>query len=227
MAKKPLSEALQRLLSRLDGSYPDGGFILIGMPSTTEEADVTVVSNLDPDVDLPADVRPCHRRPRRGRRGRGRRRAAGAQAGAYKAAPCTDAQEGCRASTKREERQMSSIDHPPHYGGSENPYETIKVLEAWMTRDEMIGFCKGNALKYLSRHREKGGLQRPREVSLVQPLHGRVPAGRRREADPPRRAGEAQELKGAMTAKDAERAGQAAVSKKHERRLKESELLTR
>ena len=53
---------------------------------------------------------------------------------------------------------MSSIDHPQHYGGSENPYETIKVLEAWMTRDEMIGFCKGNALKYLSRHREKGGL---------------------------------------------------------------------
>ena len=53
---------------------------------------------------------------------------------------------------------MSSIDHPQHYGGSENPYETIKVLEAWMTRDEMIGFCKGNALKYLSRHRQKGGL---------------------------------------------------------------------
>ena len=48
MAKKPLSEALQRLLSRLDGSYPDGGFILIGMPTATEEADVTVVSNLDP-----------------------------------------------------------------------------------------------------------------------------------------------------------------------------------
>ena len=48
MAKKPLSEALQRLLSRLDGSYPDGGFILIGMPTTSKEADVTVVSNLDP-----------------------------------------------------------------------------------------------------------------------------------------------------------------------------------
>ncbi len=48
MTKKPLSEALQRLLSRLDGSYPDGGFILIGMPTTTEAAEVTVVSNLDP-----------------------------------------------------------------------------------------------------------------------------------------------------------------------------------
>ena len=48
MAKKPLSEALQRLLSRLDGSYPDGGFILIGMPQCSQEAEVTVVSNLDP-----------------------------------------------------------------------------------------------------------------------------------------------------------------------------------
>ena len=35
---------------------------------------------------------------------------------------------------------MSSIDHPQHYGGAENPYETIKVLEAWTTRD--VGFCK-------------------------------------------------------------------------------------
>ncbi len=53
---------------------------------------------------------------------------------------------------------MSSIDRPQHDGGAENPYETIKVLEAWMTRDEMIGFCKGNAPKYLSRHSEKGEL---------------------------------------------------------------------
>ena len=48
MAKRPLSEALQRLLERLDKSYPDGGFILIGMPECSKEADVTVVSNLDP-----------------------------------------------------------------------------------------------------------------------------------------------------------------------------------
>jgi hypothetical protein len=23
------------------------------------------------------------------------------------------------------------VDHPPHYGGADNPYETIKVIEAW------------------------------------------------------------------------------------------------
>jgi len=48
MAKRPLSETLRRLLDRLDAAYPNGGFILIGMPETTEEAEVTIASNLDP-----------------------------------------------------------------------------------------------------------------------------------------------------------------------------------
>lgn len=52
----------------------------------------------------------------------------------------------------------SDADHPAHYGGKDHPHETIKVLESWLTPEEYIGFCKGNAIKYLSRHREKGGL---------------------------------------------------------------------
>lgn len=56
-------------------------------------------------------------------------------------------------------RSVSSVvDHPPHYGG-DSTYETIKVLEAWLTPTEYIGFLKGNAIKYLSRHRMKGGLE--------------------------------------------------------------------
>ena len=51
------------------------------------------------------------------------------------------------------------VNHPGHYGGADNPYETIKVLEAWLTPEEFAGFLKGNALKYLSRHRQKGGLE--------------------------------------------------------------------
>lgn len=51
-----------------------------------------------------------------------------------------------------------TINHPQHYGG-DTPYEVIKVLEAWMTADELIGFCKGNAIKYMARHRDKGGLE--------------------------------------------------------------------
>lgn len=43
------------------------------------------------------------------------------------------------------------VNHPAHYGGADNPYETIKVLEAWLTREEFIGFLKGQVIKYSSR----------------------------------------------------------------------------
>ena len=55
--------------------------------------------------------------------------------------------------------ETKNVFNPSHYGGKDDPYETIKVLEAWLTPDEMIGFCKGNAIKYQSRHRQKGGLE--------------------------------------------------------------------
>lgn len=41
------------------------------------------------------------------------------------------------------------IDHPKHYGG-DTPYEAIKVIEAWD-----LGFCLGNAVKYISRAGKK------------------------------------------------------------------------
>jgi hypothetical protein len=43
------------------------------------------------------------------------------------------------------------VDHPPHYGGEDDPYEAIKVIEAWD-----LGFCLGNTVKYISRYRAKG-----------------------------------------------------------------------
>ncbi len=46
------------------------------------------------------------------------------------------------------------LQNPPHYGG-DNPYETIKVLGAWLSYEEFKGFCKGNAIKYLSRAGKK------------------------------------------------------------------------
>lgn len=45
----------------------------------------------------------------------------------------------------------NQIDHPVHYGGESNPYEAIKVIEAWD-----LGFCLGNTLKYISRAGKKG-----------------------------------------------------------------------
>jgi len=43
-----------------------------------------------------------------------------------------------------------TVNHPAHYGG-DTIYETIKVLKAWLTPEQMVGFCVGNAIKYLSR----------------------------------------------------------------------------
>jgi hypothetical protein len=44
------------------------------------------------------------------------------------------------------------VDHPAHYGGADNPYEAIKVIEAWG-----LGFCLGNAVKYIARAGKKSG----------------------------------------------------------------------
>ena len=42
------------------------------------------------------------------------------------------------------------INNPEHYGGSENTYEAIKVIEAWD-----LCFSLGNTLKYISRAGKK------------------------------------------------------------------------
>lgn len=44
----------------------------------------------------------------------------------------------------------SVVDHPPHYGGADNPYEAIKVIEAWA-----LNFNLGNAIKYICRAGDK------------------------------------------------------------------------
>lgn len=45
------------------------------------------------------------------------------------------------------------VDHPAHYGGADNPYEAIKVIEAWG-----LNFNLGNTAKYISRAGKKGAL---------------------------------------------------------------------
>tara|TARA_R110002020_G_C16289399_1_gene772313 strand:+ start:1485 stop:1709 length:225 start_codon:yes stop_codon:yes gene_type:complete len=48
-------------------------------------------------------------------------------------------------STKKE-----MVNHPTHYGGEENVYEAIKVIEAWD-----LNFSLGNVVKYISRAGKK------------------------------------------------------------------------
>jgi len=44
----------------------------------------------------------------------------------------------------------NQVDHPDHYGGAENVYEAIKIIEALN-----LDFCLGNVVKYISRAGKK------------------------------------------------------------------------
>jgi len=44
-----------------------------------------------------------------------------------------------------------AVNHPAHYGSADDPYEAIKVIEAWD-----LGFNLGNCVKYVARAGKKG-----------------------------------------------------------------------
>ena len=46
-----------------------------------------------------------------------------------------------------------AVNHPQHYGGENNQYEAIKVIEAWD-----LDFCLGNTVKYISRAGKKDNI---------------------------------------------------------------------
>lgn len=46
--------------------------------------------------------------------------------------------------------ETENVKHPQHYGGKNNPFETIKVIDAWG-----LNFSLGNAVKYISRAGKK------------------------------------------------------------------------
>ncbi len=45
-----------------------------------------------------------------------------------------------------ETKNVEKVNHPAYYGGADNTYEAIKVIDAWK-----LGFSLGNAVKYISR----------------------------------------------------------------------------
>jgi len=46
--------------------------------------------------------------------------------------------------------KKEAVEHPDHYGGENNQYEAIKVIEAWG-----LNFSLGNVLKYIKRSGKK------------------------------------------------------------------------
>ena len=54
---------------------------------------------------------------------------------------------------------QEQVNHPSHYGGKDNPYEAIKVIDAWN-----LDFCLGNVVKYISRAGKKGNNSKEQDL---------------------------------------------------------------
>ena len=54
-------------------------------------------------------------------------------------------------------RKQDSVDHPSHY--NQGGVETIDYLESTLPDSELVGFMKGNVIKYVSRERYKNGAE--------------------------------------------------------------------
>lgn len=70
--------------------------------------------------------------------------------------------------------RYEQVDHPAHYGGPDDPYEAIKVIEAWG-----LGFCLGNAVKYISRAGKKPGTDAVTDLEKARWYLDRAIASRR------------------------------------------------
>jgi hypothetical protein len=54
--------------------------------------------------------------------------------------------------TKKMNLKVEMVNHPNHYGGEDNPYEVIKVCEAWELDKDAYLF---NVVKYVARAGKK------------------------------------------------------------------------
>ena len=52
---------------------------------------------------------------------------------------------------------MDHVHHPSHYTNGD--IECIDAIRAALTPEEFIGYCKGNAIKYVWREKNKNGLE--------------------------------------------------------------------
>ena len=57
------------------------------------------------------------------------------------------------------ERENDLVNNPKHYQLFADGTEAIEIIQATLSREEFMGYLKGNALKYRLRAGEKGDLQ--------------------------------------------------------------------
>ena len=53
--------------------------------------------------------------------------------------------------------ESDNVNSPPHYG--QGTIEGIKYIEDFLSKDEFVGYLRGNIAKYLHRWRYKNGLE--------------------------------------------------------------------
>ena len=53
---------------------------------------------------------------------------------------------------------IDNVNHPAHYT-SGCGFECFEMLRMVLSDDELYGFCLGNAIKYIWRHQQKGGME--------------------------------------------------------------------
>jgi hypothetical protein len=56
---------------------------------------------------------------------------------------------------KEKNERIDNI-NPEHYKGE---IETFDYLADKLTKEELVGFCKGNIIKYVTREKKKGGVE--------------------------------------------------------------------
>jgi hypothetical protein len=66
---------------------------------------------------------------------------------------------------KTTDTKKEAVNHPSHYGGKDNPYEAIKIIEY-----SGANFLVGNTLKYLLRAGKKYTVDKNSEVHALEDL---------------------------------------------------------
>lgn len=65
------------------------------------------------------------------------------------------------------DQEYESGNHASYYGGKDNPYEAIKVIDAWSDQnnwDGQQGFIYGTVLRYISRAGHKKGNSEAQDI---------------------------------------------------------------
>lgn len=60
-------------------------------------------------------------------------------------------------STSSPTPSVDPVNHPAHY--TQGGIECIDAIRASMSKEQFLGYCKGNSLKYQWRYEAKGGVE--------------------------------------------------------------------